>query len=193
MYQTTDFKKGLKIELEGKVYMVVKSEHTNPGKGAAFIKTKLKNLASGAVIERTFKTGVNTKASDPNLDEKEVEYMYGDQSGFYFMDQTSYETIQLSEEQVNKSRFFLVEGIKLTILYHKGFPISMELPNFVDLRVRQTDPGLRGDTSGGGLKKAVLETGFQLNVPLFIKENELIKIDTRTGTYVERARNGEKS
>ena len=188
MYQTTDFKKGLRVEFEGKVYTVIKSEHTNPGKGAAFIKTKLKNLATGAVIERTFKSGVNTKASDPELEEKEMEYMYSDMNGFHFMDQSSYESIELSKQQVGDSMNFLHEGVKLTILYHKQRPISIELPNFVILKVKETDPGLRGDTSSGGLKKAIMETGHQLNVPLFIKESELIKVDTRTGEYVERAK-----
>ena len=189
MFQTTDLKKGLKIELEGKVYVIVKSEHTNPGKGSAFVKARIKNLETSQVIERTFKSGVTTGASKPDLEEKEVEYLYADQEGFNFMDQETYETINLDEESVGEARGFLQETMRLTVLFYKGRPIDIELPNFVELRVKQTDPGLKGDTAQGGTKKAILETGHQVNVPLFIEENELLKIDTRTGDYVERVKN----
>ena len=188
MFQTTDFRKGLKIELEGKAYVIIKSEHVNPGKGAAFVKTKLKNMETGAIIEKTFKSGVTTGATAPDMEEREVEYMYADSDGFNFMDQTNYETIHVSHEQAGETKKFLQEGIKLALLYYKGQPISLELPNFVILKVTETDPGLRGDTASGALKKAIVETGLQLNIPLFIKEGELIKIDTRTGEYVERAK-----
>lgn len=188
MYKTTDFKKGLKLELDGKVYVIVKSDHTNPGKGSAFVKARLKNLETGAVVERTFKSGVSTGALRPNLDELDVEYMYGDTEGFNFLDQASFETIHVEEQFVGDTKDFLQEGIKLTLLIYNGKPISLELPNFVVLRVTQTDPGLKGDTASGGQKKAILETGAQINVPLFIKEGELLKIDTRTAEYVERVK-----
>lgn len=188
MIDTTDFRKGLKLELEDKVYIVVKSDFTNPGKGSAFVKAKLKNLESGNVIERTFKSGVSTGCKVPDLDHKEVEYMYADPEGFNFMDQSNYESIHLTTEQVGDAKDFLQEGIKLDLLYFRGKPISIELPNFVVLRVTETDPGLKGDTATGGMKKAVMETGVQINVPLFIKEGELLKIDTRTGEYVERVK-----
>jgi elongation factor P len=188
MIPTTELKKGLKIELEGKPFVITQSAHTNPGKGSAFVKCKLKNLENGSVIERTFKSGVDTGIEAPDLDEKEVEYLYSDMEGFHFMCQSTFETINLREEQVGDSKFFLQEGIKLNLLFYKGRPISLDLPNFVVLRITETDPGLKGDTASGGLKKAILETGFQVNVPLFIKENELIRVDTRDGEYVERVK-----
>lgn len=188
MFQTTDLKKGLKIELEGKPYVIIKSDHTNPGKGSAFVKAKLRNLETGSVIERTFKSGVTTGATKPDLDDKEVEYMYDDPEGFNFMDQKSYETIHLTKEQVGDEAGYLQEGIHLKVLFYNGRPISIELPNFVNLRIKETDPGLKGDTAQGGSKQAIMETGLQVNVPLFIQQDEVIKIDTRTGEYVERVK-----
>ncbi len=188
MYQTTDFRKNLKIELEGKPYIIVDFQHINPGKGSAFVRTKLKNLESGQVLERTFKAGVETVAR-PDLEERDVEYTYADQDGFNFLDQKSYESIHLTTDQVGDHKNFLQEGIKLSVLYFNGRPISLELPNFVNLKVQETDPGLKGDTASGGMKKAIMETGLQVNVPLFIKEGEILKIDTRTGEYVERFKN----
>ncbi|MFT6068846.1 MAG: elongation factor P [Bacteriovoracaceae bacterium] len=186
MFQTTDLKKNLKIELEDKPWVILKADHTNPGKGSAFVKCRIKNLETGQVIERTFKSGVTTNATKPDLDPKEVEYMYADQDGFNFMDQDTFETIHISTEHVGDSKDYLQEGIKLSLLYYKGKPISIELPNFVNLAVTETDPGLKGDTAAGGMKKAIMETGVQINVPLFIKVGEVLKIDTRTGDYVER-------
>lgn len=185
-YQTTDLKKGLKVETEGKPFVIVKSEFTNPGKGSAFVKVKMKNLETGAMLERTYKSGVSTGVIKPDIEEKEVEYMYSDIDGFNFMDQTTYETIHLSLDQVGDDKNYLQEGIKLNVLYYNQNPISIELPNFVELKVVETDPGLKGDTATGGLKKAVMETGLQVNVPLFIKQDEILKIDTRTNEYVER-------
>jgi elongation factor P len=187
MYQTTDFRKGLKIELEGKPYVMLESTHVNPGKGSAFVKTRLKNLETGQVIERTFKAGVDT-VDKPDVEEREMSYMYSDQTGFNFMDQNNYESIHLTQEQVGESSGYLQEGIVITILFYKGRPISLDLPNFVSLKVVETDPGLKGDTATGGKKKAVMETGLQVNVPLFIKEGELLKIDTRSGEFVERVK-----
>lgn len=185
-FQTTDFRKNLKVEVDGKPYVIIKCDFTNPGKGSAFYKIKMKNLESGAMLERTYKSGVSTGVMKPDLEEKEVEYMYADPEGFNFMDQSSYESIHVRTDQVGDSANYLQEGIKLELLYYKGNPISIELPNFVELAVTQTDPGLKGDTASGGLKKAIMETGLQVNVPLFIKEGEVLRIDTRTGEYVER-------
>ena len=187
-YQTTDFKKNLKVEIDDKPYIIIKSDFTNPGKGSAFVKLKLKDLETGAVIERTYKSGVSTGVLKPELDEKTVEYMYGDPDGYNFMDQESYETIHVNKEQVGDAANYLQEGIRLSVLYYKERPISIELPNFVKLAVRETDPGLKGDTAAGGMKKAILETGLQVSVPLFIKTGEILKIDTRTGSYVERVK-----
>lgn len=188
MYQTTDFRKNLKIEIEGKPYLIVEFQHVNPGKGSAFVRTRLKNLETGQVIERTFKAGVET-VNIPNMDEKEMEYLYHDNEGFHFMDQATFETIQLTDDQVDENKFYLQEGIKVHILYYNERPISIDLPNFVNLKVVETDPGMKGDTAGGGgMKKAVMETGLQISVPLFIKEGEILKIDTRTGEYLERTK-----
>lgn len=185
MYQTTDIKKGLKIEMEGKPYIVVEFQHVNPGKGSAFVRTRLRNLETNQVVEKTFKAGVDT-VGRPDMEEKEMEFNYKDMEGYHFMDQASFEMVNLSEDQVGDSKNYLQEGIKVYILYYNGRPISLDLPNFVNLKVVETDPGLKGDTATGGTKKAVLETGFQVNVPLFIKEGEVLKIDTRTGEYIER-------
>lgn len=185
-FQTTDLKKGLKVEVDGKPYAIVKSDFTNPGKGSAFVKVRLKNLEDGSVIERTYKSGVSTGVVKPDLEEKEVEFMYSDPDGHNFMDQGNYETIHVSNDQVGDMKYYLQEGIRLNVLYYKGNPISIEPPTFVNLKVEETDPGLKGDTATGGTKKAIMETGLQINVPLFIKQGEILKIDTRTGEYVER-------
>ena len=187
MYQTTDFRKGLKIEIEKKIFVIVESNHVNPGKGSAFVRTRLKNLETGQVIERTFKAGVDT-VDKPDCSDKEMEYMYDDQDGYNFMDQANYETIHLTFDQVGDAKNDLQEGIKVSVLYHNSRPISVELPNFIELEVAETDPGLKGDTASGGTKKAIMNTGLQVNVPLFIKQGEVLKIDTRTGDYVERVK-----
>lgn len=187
MYQTTDFRKGLKIEIEGKPYLITEFQHVNPGKGSAFVRTRLKNLETNQVVERTFKAGVET-VDTPDLEEREMEFNYGDMEGYNFMEQATFEMVHLSNEQVGDNKNYLQEGIKVFVLYFNGRPIAIELPNFVNLKVVSTDPGLKGDTASGGSKKAVMETGLQVNVPLFIKEGEILKIDTRTGEYMERAK-----
>lgn len=186
-YQTTDFRNGLKIEIEGKPYVVVSFAHTNPGKGSAFVKAKIKNLETGQVLERTLKSGVDT-VDKPDMQEKEMEYTYGDMDGYNFMDQETYESIHLNHDQVGDAKNYLQESIRVFILYFNDKPISIELPNFVDLKVTETDPGLKGDTAAGGNKKAIMETGLQVSVPLFIAVGESLKIDTRTGDYVERSK-----
>ncbi len=188
MVPTTELKKGLKIEIDGKPFLILQSNHTNPGKGSAFVKVRIKNLETGAVLERTFKSGVDTGIEIPDLEEREMEYLYDDKDGFNFMCQENYETILLTPDQVGDAKGYLQEGIKLNIIFYKQKPISLELPNFVSLKVVETDPGLKGDTASGGLKKATMETGLLINVPLFIKEGEKLKIDTRTGDYVERVK-----
>ena len=149
----------------------------------------MKNLETGLVIERTFKSGVNTGLAEPDLDHMDVEYMYSDADGFHFMDQKTYESIHIPKEQLGEDVGYLQEGAKLAVLSYKNRPISIELPTFVRLKVVETDPGLKGDTAQGGSKKAIMETGLQISVPLFICEGELLKIDTRTGEYVERVKN----
>ncbi|MCT4642574.1 MAG: elongation factor P [Bacteriovoracaceae bacterium] len=187
-YQTTDFRNGLKIAIEGKPFIVVNYAHVNPGKGSAFVKAKIKNLETGQVLEKTFKAGVDT-VDKPDMEDREMEFTYSDMDGYNFMDMKTYESVHLHHEYVGDAKNYLQEGIRVNILYFNERPISIELPNFVNLKVAQTDPGLKGDTAGGGgTKKAVMDTGLQVNVPLFINEGELLKIDTRTGEYVERAK-----
>lgn len=186
-YQTTDFRNGLKIAIEGKPYIVVTCQHINPGKGSAFVKARVKNLETGQVIEKTFKAGVDT-VDKPDMEEKEMEFSYSDQDGYNFMDQSTYEMIHLNHDYVGDAKNFLQEGIKVFVLYYNERPISIDLPNFVNLKVTETDPGLKGDTAQGGSKKAILETGLQVSVPLFINEGEILKIDTRSSEYVERAK-----
>ncbi len=188
MFDTTELKKGVKVELEGKVFIIIKSDHTNPGKGSAFVKCRLKNLENGNVLDRTFKSGVSTGCDTPDLLDREMEYLYDDQDGYNFMDKETFESLHLSKDQVGEAKDFLLEGITVEVLYWKSNPISIEFPTFVNLKVAQTDPGLKGDTASGGGKKAVMETGLQITVPLFIKENELLKVDTRTREYVERVK-----
>lgn len=187
MFDTNDMKKGLKIELEGKPYVILKSDFTNPGKGSAFVIARMKNLETGAVLERTFKSGVSTGCTAPDLEEKEMEYTYSDPDGFNFLDQSNFESIHLTTDQVGDDKFYLMEGSKVQVLYYKGRPISIEHPHFIFIKVAETDPGLKGDTASGATKRAVMETGLQVKVPLFIKEGETLKIDTRTGEYIERA------
>ncbi len=185
---TNDFRKGLKVSLDGKPYIFVECLFTNPGKGSAFFKVKMKNLETGLGIERTFKSGVDTGLEDPDMDEKQMNYMYDDPDGFNFMDQETYESIHLTTEQVGDAKNYLQEGITLSILFFNQRPISLELPNFVELTVVETDPGLKGDTAAGGKKKAVMNTGLQINVPLYIENGEKLRIDTRTSEFVERAK-----
>lgn len=186
-YQTTDFRNGLKISIEGKPYVVVSFAHTNPGKGSAFVKAKIKNLETGQVLERTLKSGVDT-VDKPDMEEREMEYTYSDIDGYNFMDTKTFESVHLNHDQVGDAKFYLQEAIHVDILYFNARPISIELPNFVNLKVTETDPGLKGDTAAGGSKKAIMETGLQVNVPLFIEVDEVLKVDTRTGEYVERAK-----
>jgi len=185
MLKTSDFRKNLKLEIDGKPFIIIDFQHVNPGKGSAFVKTKLKNLETGQLLEKTYKSGVDTFGR-PDLDEREMEYTYADQEGFNFMDQITFESINLNHDVVGDYKFFLQEGMVIAVLFYNERPISLELPNFVNLKVTETDPGLKGDTASGGNKKAVMETGLQVNVPLFIKEDEVLKIDTRSGEYVER-------
>ena len=184
MYSTSEFRKGLKIELDGKPYIMVDFQHVKPGKGGAFVRTKLKNLMTGAVIERTFRSG--EKADKPDLEEKEMQYLYKDDDGYQFMDMETFEQVFITADQVGESADFLKDGLELTVLYHDNKPISLELPNSVELKIIETKPGVKGDTASGGSKPAKLETGLVVQVPLFLEEGEVLRIDTRTGEYIER-------
>ncbi|MBI5584618.1 MAG: elongation factor P [Deltaproteobacteria bacterium] len=186
MYSTADFRKGLRIEWEGKPYLIVEFQHVKPGKGGAFIRTKLKNLINGRVIDQTFRSG--EKVGRPDLEEKEMQYLYREGDKLIFMDNSSYDQVEMTREQVGDQAQFLQENINVKVLYYKREPLGIELPTFVELVVTATDPGMKGDTASGGSKPATLETGAVLQVPLFISEGDKLRIDTRTGAYIERAK-----
>jgi elongation factor P len=186
MYSTTDFRRGLKIELDGEPFIILEFQHVKPGKGGAFVRTKLKSLITERVLDKTFKSG--DKVGRPDMVEKEMQYLYQDGDDFYFMDNDSYEQTFVQKEQLQGADAFLQENVQVTVLFHNGKPLTVELPNFVELTITKTDPGVKGDTASGGTKPAVLETGATIQVPLFIKEGEKIRIDTRTGEYAERVK-----
>ena len=186
MFSTADFRKGLKIELEGKPFVIVEFLHVKPGKGGAFVRTKIKNMDTGQVLEKTFRAG--EKVAKPDLEEKNMQFLYKEHDQFCMMDNETYEQIFLSVEQAGDAALYMKENINVDVLLFKGNPISVELPNFVELRVSETEPGVRGDTASGGAKPATLETGAVLQVPLFLEEGELVKVDTRSGQYIERVK-----
>ncbi len=186
MYSTAEFKKGLKIELDGVPFVIVDFQHVKPGKGGAFVRTKLKNLLTGRVLDQTFRSGERVKR--PDLMEREMQYLYGEGDRLCMMDNETFEQIMLTGEQVGDGRLFLTENLNVKVLFFNQQPVAVEVPNFVELTVAQTDPGLRGDTATGGSKPATLESGAVIQVPLFINEGDRVKVDTRTGSYIERVK-----
>jgi elongation factor P len=186
MYSTAEFKKGLKIEIDGIPYIIVDFQHVKPGKGGAFVRTKLKNLLNGRVVDQTFRSG--EKVEKPDLMEREMQYLYREGDRYCMMDNESYEQIMLTEEQVGEARLYLIENLNVEVLFFNQAPLAVELPNFVELAVAQTEPGVKGDTAAGGTKPATLESGATVQVPLFINEGDRVKVDTRTGNYIERVK-----
>ncbi|MBM4293703.1 MAG: elongation factor P [Deltaproteobacteria bacterium] len=186
MYSTAEFKKGLKIELDGVPYVIVEFQHVKPGKGGAFVRTKLKNLLAGRVLEQTFRSGERVKK--PDLMEREMQYLYSEGDQYCMMDNETYEQIMLTPEQLGDARLWLTENLNVKILFFNRQPVAVEQPLFVELSVAQTEPGVRGDTATGGTKPATLESGAVIQVPLFINEGDRVKVDTRTGTYIERVK-----
>jgi len=185
-YSTNEFRGGLKIMLDGEPYSIVENEFVKPGKGQAFNRVKVRNLKSGRVIERTFKSGDSVEAAD--IFEQEVQYLYNDGEFWYFMDPETFEQYPASEKQVNDAAQWLKEEDTCKMTLWNGEPLAVEAPNFVELKITETDPGVRGDTSGGGTKPATLETGAVVRVPLFVDEGEVIRVDTRSGEYVSRVK-----
>jgi elongation factor P len=183
---TADFRKGLKIELEGEPYIITDFLHVKPGKGGAFVRTKLKSLVTGNVIDRTFRSG--EKMQTPELEEKTMQYLYREGDTYHFMDSDTYEQITLAGKLLGEDSRFLQENVEVKILFHNDQPIGVELPFFVELTIEQTEPGVKGDTASGGTKPATVETGAVIQVPLFLNEGDVIKVDTRTGEYIERAK-----
>ena len=187
MISTSDFRKGLKVEFKGEPCEIVDFQHVKMGRGGAIVRTKFKNLKTGAVLEETFRSG--EKLERPDLEEKNMQYLYGQDGLYYFMDMETYEQIPLTADQLGDARSFLKENMTAKILYHKETPISVEVPTFVELAVAKTDPaGFRGDTASGGGKPATLETGAVVKVPFHINEGDTIKVDTRTSEYIERVK-----
>jgi elongation factor P len=181
-----DFRKGLKIEINGEPFAVVDYEHVKPGKGAAFARTRIKSLVSGNVREQTFR--VSDRIDGADVQERQMQYLYHDGEKYCFMDNETYEQSLLTEDQVGETKGFLRENVEVSVLYYNGNPIGVELPIFVELRIAETQPGVRGDSASGGTKPAVLETGTTVQVPFFLNEGDIIKIDTRTGQYIERVK-----
>ncbi len=186
MISTSEFRNGTKIEIEGEPYVILEFLHVKPGKGGAFVRTKLKNLRTGSVVDRTFRSG--EKVDKPELEEKEVQYLYTTGEDYFFMDTKTYEQLSLNVSHLGDSKYFLKENMVIKILYHVEKPIGIELPIFVELKVVKTSPGVRGDTASGGSKPAILETGATVKIPLHINEEDIIKIDTRTSEYIERVK-----
>lgn len=185
-YSTNEFKSGLKIMMDGYPCSIVENEFVKPGKGQAFSRVKIRNLKTGRVVEKTFKSGESVEAAD--VLDTEMEYLYSDGEFWHFMDPKSYEQIAAGAEAVADSAKWLKEQDICEITLWNDNPISVTPANFVELKIVQTDPGLKGDTAQGGTKPATLETGAVVKVPLFVEENEIIKVDTRSGEYVSRVK-----
>ena len=181
-----DFRKGVTIEIDGKVYMVVDFQHVKPGKGAAFVRTKLKNVVTGQVLEQTFNP--TDKYPDARIERKEMQYSYNADGIYYFMDMETFDMLPLNYDIVADAMQFVKEEMMVTIQLYKGEAFSVVAPNFVELEVASTEPGIQGDTSKAGNKPATLETGYNIQVPLFVNTGEKIRVDTRTGTYMERVK-----
>jgi elongation factor P len=184
VYDTSEFRKGLKIEYDGEPYEILDFQHVKPGKGSSFTRTTIKNLISGRQLQPTLKSG--EKVGIPDIEEKEMTYLYHQGDEFHFMEQKTYEQTFLSEKVLAESKNFLKENINCSVLFYNGKALGVTLPNSVELKVVKCDPGVRGDTVSGAQKPATLETGYTVNVPLFINEGDVLKIDTRDGKYLTR-------
>jgi elongation factor P len=183
-YSTAQFRKNLKIEIDGEPFTIVDFQHVKPGKGGAFVRTKMKSLITGNVLDKTFRSG--EKVDVPDLEEKKMSYLYEDETGYCFMDTQTYEQMTLTEDHIGDALGYLKENVEVEVLLHNGKAIGIELPMFLNLKVVETDPGLKGNTASGGSKPAKLETGVTIQAPLFISTGEGVKVDTRTGDYIER-------
>ena len=184
MATSNDLKNGMVLNIDGQLWAVIEFQHVKPGKGPAFVRTKLKNVLSGKVVDKTFNAGV--KVETANVDKRNMSYLYNDGSAFVFMDADTYDQVSLSDAIVGDAAGYLLENQVATVALHEGNPIYVELPASVILEITYTEPGLQGDRSTGGTKPATLETGLQINVPLFVEQNSKVKVDTRTGEYLGR-------
>lgn len=184
MISTSDFKTGMTIELEGDVFLIVDFQHVKPGKGAAFVRTKLKNAKTGSTTERTFRAG--EKVSRAMMERREMQYLYNSGDEYFVMDTETFEQISLTKEQLGNDIKYLKENMNLNVLFYQEKVFGVELPYFVELTVAETEPGIKGDTASGGSKPATMETGLVVQVPFFINVGDVLRIDTRSGDYIER-------
>jgi elongation factor P len=187
-YDTSDIRKGLKIMMDGSPYTIVEFQFVKPGKGAAFTRTKMKNLLTGAVLERNLRSGDKLDAAD--VETKTMQFLYGDADSFVFMDTSTYDQVQIPRETIGDQSDFMPENINVEVLFFNQRAVGVTLPNFIEQAVTETDPGFRGDTATGATKPAKISTGATINVPLFINVGDVIKIDTRSGEYLERLSRG---
>lgn len=185
MISVNDLRTGLTIKVEGDVYSVIEFLHVKPGKGAAFVRTKLRNVKTGAVREMTFRAGERVERAI--VETKQMQFLYSSGDEYFFMDTNTYDQISLTKDDLGDAPNYLLENMTIGIQFYEGAPIGIDLPTTVNLRVVQTEPGFRGDTATGATKPATLETGITVQVPLFIEQDEIIKVDTRTGEYISRA------
>ncbi|QCQ20872.1 elongation factor P [Desulfoglaeba alkanexedens] len=181
---SSDLRKGLKLEIDGEPYVIVDFEFSKPGKGQALYRCRLRNMVTGVQFDRTYRSGDKHTAAD--LDERKMEYLYKEGDHYCFMNTESFEQIELNEAAVGDAKNFLTENLVVDMLFFKDTPIGITLPNFVELPVVKADPGVKGDTASGATKPVTLSTGYEVQVPLFIEEGDILKLDTRTGAYVER-------
>lgn len=185
MYTTSDFKRGLRIEIDGQPYSILEFEHHKPGKGASIVRTKLRNLVTGQTIAPTFRSG--DKVGRPDVEDKDGQFLYAAGETYTFMDPKTYEQYEISKEMLGDQVGFLVDGMNVQILFFGGRAVSVDLPNSVVLQIVECEPAVKGDTATNATKKAKLSTGHYVHVPLFMKEGEMVKVDTRSGEYLERA------
>ena len=184
MISVSDFRNGVTFDMDGKVMQIVEFQHVKPGKGAAFVRTKLKNVITGGVVEKTFRP--TEKMPKAHIERKNMAYSYNDGDLYYFMDNETFDMLPLSQDQLGDALKFVTENMNVTVLSYKGSVFGVEPPTFVELKVTETEPGFKGDTSTGATKPATLETGATINVPLFVDQGDTIRVDTRTGEYMER-------
>ena len=186
MISTSEFRNGTRLKIDGAPFSIIEFQHVKPGKGGAFVRTRVKNLKTGQVLDRTFRSG--EKFDEPDLDECDMQFLYASGNSYTFMDTATYEQFTYEKSLLGDRTDLLKEETVVQILIYEGTPISVELPIFMELKVVETDPGIRGDTASGGTKPAVVETGATIKVPLYLEIGEIIKVDTRTKAYVERVR-----
>ncbi len=186
MYSTTDFRKGLKIEINGEPFVIVDFQHVKPGKGGAFVRTRLKSLLTGNVNDLTFRSG--DRVDKPDLEEREMQYLYETNGEYHFMDTQTYEQLFLTADHLGANKDYLKENIVMKILFHNKKPIGVDAPMFIDFKVIKAEPGVRGDTASGATKPVTLESGAVIQVPLFIEEGDVVRIDTRTREYITRVK-----